>query len=153
MNRLKIEVHTDGSCPGNPGVCGFAGVMIAKGKKKTCCGYSTKTNETSNRAELMAVIKVIDWLNEHQKQPCDIDLYTDSQYICNTSRKTRAELTAETRDNHDLWLELITKGLKGGHRIVFIKEKGHDKSELNKEADLLAKQMSRKARHEVYGGK
>jgi ribonuclease HI len=152
MEKMKIEVHTDGCCLGNPGVGGFAGIMVAKGKRKDCLGYSANPNETNNRMELRAVIHVIDWLNNVQKTPCEIDLYTDSQYIVNCSKKSRSELTSDSRANHDLWIELIQKGLKGGHHITFIKEKGHSDNKLNNEADRLAKQMALKARHELYGG-
>lgn len=153
MERFKITAHTDGSCLGNPGVGGYAGIMTANGKERICTGYSLKTNETCNRMELMAVIRVVEWCNEIQKKPCEIQICTDSQYLVNCHTHDRKWLTDESRPNHDLWLELITKGLKGNHHITFVKVEGHSGNAYNERADKIARQMALKARHEVYGGK
>ena len=36
---LEIIAYTDGSCLGNPGVGGYAGIMLAKGQERVCVGY------------------------------------------------------------------------------------------------------------------
>lgn len=141
---LKIVIATDGSCLGNPGVGGYAAVMQAKGKTKEISGFYKGTT-TNNKMELRAVIFAIDWLNDVQKESCEIEVQTDSAYVVNTSRKSRKELTASSRSNHDLWLELITKGLKGGHRITFTKIEGHSGHPLNERADKLAREAAKKA--------
>lgn len=153
MEKLKIRAYTDGSCLGNPGVGGYVGIMQAKGKERICMGYSKNPNETCNRMELMAVINVVDWCNNIQKQPCEIEICTDSQYLVNCHTHDIKWLTDESRPNHDLWIELIKKGNKGKHHITFVKVAGHSNDELNERADKLAKQMALKARHEIFGGK
>ena len=73
----KIEIYTDGACSGNPGPGGYAGILFYKGKEKIVSGGEQKT--TNNRMELTAVIKSLEVL----KEVCEIDLYTDSAYVCN----------------------------------------------------------------------
>ena len=152
MEKLKIIAYTDGSCLGNPGVGGYAAVMRAKGKERIAVGYSTRTSETNNSMELKAVIAVVDWVNQYQKQPCEIEVYTDSQYICNCSQHTKSWLVDGSRKNHELWAELIQKGLAGKHHITFMKVKGHSGDPLNERANKHAYEQARKARHLVYGG-
>ena len=148
---LQIVAYTDGSCLGNPGVGGFAAVMQANGKERICQGYDTDPKSTNNRMELKAVICVIDWLNNVQKEPCEVTVCTDSKYLVNCHTHKRSWLTSPSRPNHDLWIELITKGLNGKHKIKFVKVEGHSGDELNETADKLAKALAVKARHERYG--
>lgn len=148
---LEIKAYTDGSCLGNPGVGGFAAIMRAKGKEKICCGYDPDLKATNNRMELKAVIRVVEWCNEIQKEPCNITIYTDSQYLVNCSKHKRSALTSATRANNDLWLSLIQKGLEGKHHITFVKVAGHSDDILNKRVDELARAQAKKARHEVFG--
>lgn len=147
---LKVKVYTDGSCLGNPGVGGYCGIMIAKGKERIVRGRSVEKT-TNNRMELTAVLEVVNWLNKVQKEPCEIEVHTDSQYICNCSTHERKWLTSESRPNHELWIELIQNGLKGGHRIKFIKVAGHSGLLMNERCDAIAREEAIKARHEVYG--
>ena len=147
---LKLKAYTDGSCLGNPGVGGFGAILLAKGKERTIRGHCT-TVTTNNRMELQAVISVIDWCNEIQKTPCDIEVYTDSQYIMNLSKQSRASLTSASRKKNDLWLELIQKGLAGKHHITFIKVRGHSDDELNNRVDKIARAEAMKASGGNYG--
>ncbi|URJ24135.1 ribonuclease HI [Blochmannia endosymbiont of Camponotus sp.] len=71
----KIEIFTDGSCLGNPGPGGCAAILRYKQhKKEFSVGYRLTTN---NRMELMAAIIALESL----KNPCQIILNTDSQYL------------------------------------------------------------------------
>lgn len=149
MEKMKIVAATDGSCLGNPGVGGFAAVMTANGKQRVVAGCC-KEKTTNNRMELQAVIAVVEWLNTYQKQPCEIEIQTDSDYIIKT-HKHRAQLIQPSRANHDLWAELIQKGNAGKHFIKFVKVPGHAGHELNEKANALAQAEARRARHEVYG--
>ena len=148
---LNIKVFTDGSCLGNPGVGGYCGIMQSKGKEHIVRGLCAEKT-TNNRMELQAVISVIDWLNKVQQEPCEVEINTDSQYLCNCSKHTRKALTSAGRPNNDLWLELIEKGLSGKHHITFVKVEGHAGIEMNERADKIAKEQAIKARHIVYGG-
>ena len=148
--KLKIQAWTDGSCLGNPGVGGYAAYMKAKDKEKHCCGYSANERETSPRMELYAVICVLDWVNKIQKEPCEIEINTDSEILIKCSQHSDYSLIAPERKNHDLWLQYITKRDQGKHTIVWKKVPGHSDCEMNRKADKLAREMAVKARHEVF---
>jgi len=141
----KIIGYTDGACSGNPGVGGYAGIMICKGQERVIYGCSSEVT-TNNRMELTAVVELINWLNKVQKEPCEIEIRTDSQYIIDCqAHKTKAWFA--NRPNHDLWFQLIEAGVKGKHRIRFVKVKGHSGDEYNEKCDKLAKEQCIRAKH------
>lgn len=147
---LEIQAYTDGSCLGNPGVGGYAAVMLANGLEKVCKGYEPGQT-TNNRMELRAAINVLKWCNRVQKEPCKITFYTDSQYLVNCFNHNWSELTSVSRANNDLWVELVTESMNGKHEISFVKVKGHDGLKMNEKADKLARAEAVKARHVAYG--
>ena len=74
-----VTIHTDGSCLGNPGPGGWAAVLTCEGTKgparrEMSGGFSRTTN---NRMEILAVLEALGAL----KEPCIVELYTDSQYV------------------------------------------------------------------------
>ena len=70
----KVEIFTDGACSGNPGIGGW-GVLLRFGKhEKELSGGEVDT--TNNKMEMTAVIEGLSQL----KEPCDVTIYTDSQY-------------------------------------------------------------------------
>ena len=71
----EVEIHTDGSCLGNPGPGGWAAVLRHQGRERELSGGEALT--TNNRMELMAAIMALEALTE----PCQITLQTDSQYV------------------------------------------------------------------------
>ena len=76
LNKLpKIEIHTDGACSGNPGPGGWGALLRFGSTEKELSGGELLT--TNNRMELLAAIEALESLNK----PCQIDLYTDSQYV------------------------------------------------------------------------
>lgn len=147
---LEIVAYTDGSCLGNPGVGGYAGIMLAKGEERVCVGYEP-TQTTNNRMELRAVINCVKWIRRVQKEPCKITVNTDSQYLIDCFNHNWSELTSSGRKNNDLWVELISETIKGNVQISFVKVKGHDGVKLNERADKLAREQAIKARHEAFG--
>ena len=69
----EVEVHTDGSCLGNPGPGGWGVVLRYQSRERELAGGEALT--TNNRMELMAAIMALEALSE----PCRITLQTDSQ--------------------------------------------------------------------------
>ena len=78
--------------------------------------------------ELIAVIKSLSSL----KEPCEVDLYTDSAYVCNaiiqnwiTNWQLNNWKNSQKKQvlNKDLWLLLID--LLQKHKVSFFKVKGH----------------------------
>ena len=66
MNIPNVEIYTDGACSGNPGVGGWASVLLYEQHKKELYGNDKET--TNNRMELTAVIEALKAL----KRPCKI---------------------------------------------------------------------------------
>jgi len=70
----RVVIYTDGACKGNPGPGGW-GVWLTSGKhEREMSGGEALT--TNNRMELTAVIEGLTAL----KEPCDVVLFTDSEY-------------------------------------------------------------------------
>lgn len=83
----KVTIYTDGSARGNPDGPGGYGAILryvdSKGQiheKELSQGYEKTTN---NRMEMMGVIAALEAL----RRPCQVDLYTDSQYVVNAFEK------------------------------------------------------------------
>ncbi|MER2490448.1 ribonuclease HI [Catenovulum sediminis] len=135
----KIELFTDGSCLGNPGPGGFGAVLrFGKHEKHLSQGFKLTTN---NRMELLAAIAGLEAL----KEPCEIILTTDSQYVKNginqwiAGWKKKGWKTADKKPvkNIDLWQRLDTACQK--HKIDWRWVKGHSGHAENELCDQLAR--------------
>ena len=71
----QVTIYTDGACSGNPGPGGWGAILMYGRHKKELSGGEAQT--TNNRMELTAVISALEQL----KEPCAVDLYSDSKYI------------------------------------------------------------------------
>lgn len=135
----KIEIFTDGSCLGNPGPGGYAAILKYKQTEKILSNGYYKT--TNNRMELLAAIVALEQL----KQTCQIDLYSDSQYLRNGilnwihGWKKNGWKTANKQPvkNVDLWIKLDE--LVQPHKINWIWIKGHAGHLENERCDIIAK--------------
>ena len=139
MDLKKIQIYTDGACKGNPGPGGWGAVLKYNGHRKEISGFAENT--TNNRMEILAVIKALEELRE----PCNIDIFSDSQYVCNAVNKGWAKKwknnnwmknKKEKALNSDLW-EIFLKLLEK-HNVNFIWVKGHNGNEENERCDRLA---------------
>lgn len=76
-SRKEVTIYTDGGAVPNPGAGGY-GVVLRFGqhRKELSGGFCLTTN---NRMELMAAIVGLESL----KEPCQVTLHSDSQYIVN----------------------------------------------------------------------
>lgn len=135
----KVNIYTDGACSGNPGVGGWAAILIYNKKIKEISGVEALT--TNNKMELYAVIAGLKAL----KTKCDVDLYSDSAYVVNAfnqgwlktwmSNSWRTSGKKEVQ-NVDLWKELLH--LTEMHNVKFIKVKGHADNLYNNRCDKIA---------------
>ncbi|WP_133129805.1 ribonuclease HI [Legionella yabuuchiae] len=133
-----VEIYTDGACKGNPGPGGWGVLLRHKGAEKTLYGAEPQT--TNNRMELTAAIKGLEALN----RPCQVDLYTDSQYlrlgmstwIVQWKKNNWRNSKKEPVKNADLWQAL--DGLAQKHTIHWHWIKGHSGHPENELADELA---------------
>lgn len=141
MKELKkVEIYTDGACSGNPGVGGWAAVLIYKGARKKISGNDAQT--TNNRMELQAIIEGLKAL----KEKCKVTLYSDSAYATDAFLKEwiysweKSDWTLSDKSevkNTDLWLELLS--LVRTHDVNFVRVKGHSDNELNNLCDKMAR--------------
>lgn len=136
----SVQIYTDGACSGNPGPGGWGAILIYKGLEKEISGFEAHT--TNNRMEQMAVIQALQAL----KEKCDVDLYTDSAYVCNAYQKQWFDNWRENGwqnskkqpvENQDLWQEMLT--LTDYHAVSFHKVKGHSDNAYNNRCDALAR--------------
>lgn len=137
---MTTEIYTDGACKGNPGPGGWGALLRYNGHEKTL--YGGETHTTNNRMELTAAIKALEAL----KRPCEVHLYTDSQYL----RQGMTEWLSQWKKNGwrnskkepvknaDLWQQLDT--LATQHQIRWHWVKGHAGHPENELADALANQ-------------
>ena len=81
----QIEIYTDGACSGNPAPGGWGAILRFRTAQKV---YEKElsggeANTTNNRMEMTALLEALRQL----KEPCAIDLYSDSQYVINGLEK------------------------------------------------------------------
>ena len=135
----KVTIYTDGACTGNPGPGGWGAILMYKGSSKELSGFDKMT--TNNRMELIAVISALEALNKQ----CQVDLYTDSQYVSNAinlgwleswQKKDWKRKGGEIK-NIDLWIKLTP--LLKKHKVTFIWVKGHADNEFNNRCDEIAR--------------
>ncbi len=135
----RVEIYTDGSCSGNPGPGGWGAILRYGEREKELSGGAPDT--TNNRMELTAVIEALSAL----RQPCAVDLYTDSRYIASAIRegwlenwKARGWKKADKSPvlNRELWEAL--DGLLSTHAVNFHWVKGHADNAYNNRCDALA---------------
>lgn len=134
-----VDIYTDGACSKNPGPGGYCAILMYNGVEKVVSGSEDQT--TNNRMEILAVIKGLEAL----KEPCAVNLYSDSQYVVDafnqgwiTAWKSSGWRTSNKKEvkNSDLWLRLLE--LTAVHNVNFIKVKGHSDNEFNNRCDKIA---------------
>ena len=144
-----IQIFTDGACSGNPGPGGWGAILRYKAHEKELSGGEAET--TNNRMELMALIAALEQL----KEPCEIDLCSDSQYVINGLQKgwakgwrARGWKKADKSPalNSDLWARLLD--LSEAHTIHYNWIKGHAGHPENERCDRLAVEQSK-----CFGGR
>ncbi|MDR1627699.1 MAG: ribonuclease HI [Oscillospiraceae bacterium] len=135
----EIQIYTDGACKGNPGPGGWGAVLKYNDYRKELSGFVPDT--TNNRMEILAVIKALLEL----KKSCVVNIFSDSQYVCNAVNKGWAKKwqknnwmknKKEKALNTDLWEEFLK--LSKNHKISFTWVRGHNGNEENERCDRLA---------------
>ena len=134
-----VDIYTDGSCSGNPGPGGWGAILMYKGLEKELSGGDRHT--TNNKMELTGAIRALEAL----KEPCQVTLYTDSQYLVNAINqkwlenwKKRGWKKADKSPvlNPDLWQRLVEASRP--HEVIYHWVKGHAGHAYNERCDRLA---------------
>lgn len=141
---MQVTIYTDGAARGNPGPGGYGAVLNyvdPAGQlhvKELSQGYELTTN---NRMELLAVIVALEALN----RPCEVELYSDSQYVVNAFNQHWVEgwirrgwknANKKPVANVDLWQRLLVA--KKPHAVNFHWVRGHAGNAQNERCDELA---------------
>lgn len=134
-----VTLYTDGACSGNPGPGGWGAILSYNGIEKELSGG--EPNTTNNRMELLAVISGLEAL----KEPCRVELYSDSKYVIDGLSKGWAaswrkngwrKADKKPALNPDLWEKLLTLAEK--HQLSYHWVKGHADNPYNNRCDQLA---------------
>lgn len=151
--RKSVTIYSDGACLGNPGRGGYGTLLVYRdARKELSAGYRLTTN---NRMELLGAIKGLEAL----KEPCNVTLYCDSEYVVNGiergwARRWRANGWMRNREetalNADLWQRLLD--LCDRHEVKFVWVRGHAGNSENERCDQLAFAAARGATLEVDEG-
>ena len=135
----NVEIFTDGACKGNPGPGGWGTILRFGEHEKELSGGEAST--TNNRMELIAAIEGLKAL----KEPCNVTLTSDSQYVCNGINKGWAanwkknnwiKSDKSKAKNPELWDELLS--LLDKHNVKIIWVRGHNGHPENERCDRLA---------------
>ena len=134
-----VELYTDGACSGNPGPGGYAAILRYGEKERVVSGG--EDNTTNNRMELRAAIEGLKVL----KEPCTVELYSDSKYLVDGLEKGWAEswrrrgwkkADKTPAKNPELWQELLE--LCQTHEVRLHWVKGHADNPYNNRCDEIA---------------
>ncbi|MBQ9348932.1 MAG: ribonuclease HI [Oscillibacter sp.] len=140
-----VTIYTDGACSGNPGPGGWGAILLYGAHKKELSGGAAGT--TNNRMELTGVIEALSLL----KEPCVVDLYSDSRYVVDALEKgwavgwrKRGWVKGDKQPalNPDLWEKLLD--LAAVHQLRCHWVKGHASNPYNNRCDELAVAESHK---------
>jgi ribonuclease HI len=135
----NVVVYTDGACSGNPGAGGWGAVLRCGDTEREISGG--EAHSTNNRMEMMAAIEALNAL----KEPCKVDIYTDSQYVKNGitewvknwQRNGWKNAKKEPVKNADLWQALLAA--VAPHDVSWHWVRGHNGDVGNERADTLAR--------------
>lgn len=132
---MIVNIYTDGSARGNPGNGGY-GIVLTSGqfRKELSAGYRLTTN---NRMELLAVIVALQQLKKPNMQ---VNIYTDSKYVCDAIEKKWVfgwkQKNFAGKKNGDLWNEFLK--VYAQHQVKMHWIKGHAGHSGNERCDQLA---------------
>ncbi len=131
-----VQTYTDGSCLGNPGVGGWAAILVSDGQERILTGADPDT--TNNRMEFKALLEAIRAL----EQPSAVAVCTDSELLIGLLHKGYKRRNPELKA---LCAEIEMMVQHGGHQLDFDWVRGHTGHEFNERVDKLAKQAALEA--------
>ena len=137
MTTEHVTIYTDGGCDPNPGIGGWAAILLDAQKRETVLS-GADPHTTNNRMELTAAIEALRAL----KAPATVDLYTDSTYLMKGITEWMPKWLAKNWRgssgpvlNVDLWQRLLAETAR--HKINWHWVKGHAGNRYNQRVDAL----------------
>lgn len=141
----EFKIWTDGSTIRNPGPGGYAAIIKCDTQENILSGGDYNT--TNSRMELMGPIEALKSIHD---EDCEIEIFTDSQYVANAFNQHWLEnwkkhnwrkANGDPVLNQDLWKLLDT--LTTVHKVKFTWVKGHAGNEMNEQCDFYAKKAAK----------
>ena len=140
---MSIDIYTDGSCLGNPGIGGWAFVVAYED------GMVSRWANSQCIMELTAVYKALVYATEHNITN-HINIYTDSNYVKNGMTqwihkwKSNGWKTGnnKTVKNEDLWKSIDNKVQELNKSVTWIHVKAHSDNYYNNIVDKLANEAA-----------
>ncbi|MEM9955252.1 MAG: RNase H family protein [Chloroflexota bacterium] len=142
--RPEVTMYTDGGCSPNPGLGGYAAILVKQGAEKIVTGAEA---ETSNyRMELMAVVAGLEALSISS----NVTIFSDNNNVVRGFNEWLAGWCAngwrnsrkKAVDHADLWQRIQKQSER--HSITLVKVKAHvadqdasDAEKMNNRADAL----------------
>lgn len=150
-----LEIYTDGAVKGNPGIGGWAFVVMDN-SEEIYCEQGASGVTTNNIMEMTAMYYALRYCNANCLR-CVI--YTDSNYVYQTlmvwhhnwhqdAKGNWYKGKHDTIANLDLWLPLIDEFNKFQGTLKWVK--GHADSRGNQRADALAVGARKEYEERVY---
>ncbi len=136
--KHRVDIYTDGGCVPNPGVGGWAAVLLSGDRRREISGG--ETDSTNNRMELTAAIEALTAL----KRPCEVVLHTDSEYVkkgitewMKKWKRNGWKTRSGPVKNVDLWQQLDEQVER--HHVKWQWVRGHSGVEENERCDELVR--------------
>ena len=145
---MKYSIYTDGACSPNPGVGGWAAI-VTENDIEIINFQEANENTTNQRMELEAAIAPLHFALEHLDPLDEIELWTDSAYLCNCfnqkwysnwQRNGWRNAQKQPVANQDLWERLIPL-FHNLPNLSICKVKGHSGDKWNEAVDKAAVNM------------
>lgn len=134
--KREVTIYTDGASSPNPGVGGWAAILIDEKTNRTKEISGSEFKSTNNRMELTSALEGLSAL----KVPCRVRLISDSQYLTHAFNKKwiyRWEIEKwKDVKNDDLWRKILE--LSRQHDIIWEWCRGHNGNHYNEKCDQLA---------------
>jgi ribonuclease HI len=140
-----MNIYTDGSCLGNPGIGGWAFVVVHE-DGVVCRWANSQCKTTNNVMELTAALKSLEYATS--KKIIDVNLYTDSNYLKNGMTQwiaTWKENNWKTSNNKNVKNENLWKALdtyNNDLNVNWIHVKAHADNYYNNMVDKLANEAA-----------
>lgn len=143
----KVTIYTDGACSGNPGPGGWAAILIFGEDRREISGSDPDT--TNNRMEITAALEAL----RSVKEPCEVDLHSDSRYLCDAMSSWLAKWKSNNWKrgrkpvlNVALWKALDAEAQR--HEVQWHWVKAHNHHPENERCDELAVQAIERMRYD-----